>query len=350
MPLKANAADRLAAPAAPSGSMWRIYVAGWVLLGTTAASYIGLAVVKPSLIQQFAPVAAPNGGGARSEKLAAEVETLRSTVGRLQAELTGIKTRVAEQSRKTAAVNPPGNTAGNEQPADVPSERSPLIRVGKVRTINPTANPPAATDSPPPPVASAPAPVKPARVAGRMPPLPTRVERPPRPVGPAKPPQRVAQGPRPRVINQDGDGTPPATTGSIPVPPKPPAARPEPQTATPPKVNSPPKITFGAPIVRPATSRDLTPTLPPPIADNSAAITLSRASTIDGLRVSWQALANKHPTLLGGLQPRYAREAGGTFRLLAGPFGDRAAADRLCSALRIDNVPCGIGKFTGNAL
>lgn len=352
MTLNAGAIEHTAAPRS-SGTLWRVYVAGWLVLGTAATSYLAVAAFDPALVQSFGSTAGARVADARAEKLAAEVETLRSTDGRLQAELTGIKTTVAQKSEPPAGAGAaPPDQAAPPSVASAP-EHPGLIRVGKVRTID--ATPPqqqaAAPSAPPaevaPPVAAAPTEpaAKAKRVAGRIPPLPTRVERPTRPSGTATPPQRVATGPRPRILNQSDAGTTVVTTGSIPVPP---AAKPAPREAEPPK--APPKITFGAPIVRPATARDLAPTFPPPTPDSATAITLSRASTLDGLRASWLSLTNKHPTLLGGLQPRYAREPGGTYRLLAGPFDDRVAADRLCGALRVDNIPCGVGNYTGNAL
>ncbi|MGI9524177.1 MAG: SPOR domain-containing protein [Hyphomicrobiaceae bacterium] len=86
-------------------------------------------------------------------------------------------------------------------------------------------------------------------------------------------------------------------------------------------------------------------------ASPRAAVVLSAAASIEGLRASWNQLATLHPALLGTLRPRYdAMGRGGPYRLLAGPLTDNVEADRLCTALRAHDVRCAVAAFVGNAL
>lgn len=371
-PRKTNRSSRI---------FWPLYVSAWMLLAGGSLAYLALVANDPSLTRRVLSIAGyqpaePSDDPHSSAKIAAELETLRATVSKIDNELSGVKSSVAKQSRtveevskKVASANPPpaeetpaGSAPTNNEPAhDGPTSNvttgalpdrtpmQPLIRVGRVRTV--TTTPTAATEEPPPPadvappaVTATPSPTPPPAKAStrRLPPLPTRVQR--TAASNAHHPHReqVAGYVKPEIIN---GGSAPAsttvTTGSIPTVPKPAPARKVKKRAAKPVAAKapPPTITFGSPEVHPVSV--------PPAA---TAITLSRASTLDGLRASWTALSHQHPNLLGGLQPRYAREVGGTYRLLAGPLGSHADADRLCNALRTGNVPCGIAAYAGNAL
>lgn len=357
---------------------WPLYVSAWMLLAGGSLAYLALVATDPSLGSRIFSVAGdqqttPSDDPRTRAKIVAELETLRATVSKIDSELSGVKSSVAQQSRtveevskKVASASPaptdeaPAGSAptSNEPSKDGPTSNvttgslpsrtptQPLIRVGRVRTVPTTLTPvaeepPPPADLAPPPAAAAPPSQTPPQTKAstrRLPPLPTRVPRTATSRAHHPRRQQVAGYMKPEIIN--GDRTP-ATTGSIPTIPKPAPARKVTKRAvkTAAAKTPPPAISFGAPEVH-AVAVPATPT----------AITLTRASTIDGLRASWIALSNQHPSLLGGLQPRYAREVGGTYRLLAGPLSNHADADRLCNALRTGNVPCGVAAYAGNAL
>jgi hypothetical protein len=96
---------------------------------------------------------------------------------------------------------------------------------------------------------------------------------------------------------------------------------------------------FGAPIVKPRQ------------ATGSAALSLSTAQSVTGLRASWLLLTTRHPSIFVGYQPRYvADQSSGSYRLLAGPISNHSDADRICTELRAQNVSCGVTSYIGSAL
>jgi len=111
------------------------------------------------------------------------------------------------------------------------------------------------------------------------------------------------------------------------------------QAAPPPNT---PRVTFGAPAISPSGSGD-------------HAVILGTGPSVDALRLTWALIAERGPTSVGGLQPRYMASAtapagGKAFDLLAGPLPDAAAAKRVCEDLRAQKVLCSVGKYGGSAL
>jgi len=97
-------------------------------------------------------------------------------------------------------------------------------------------------------------------------------------------------------------------------------------------------VTFGAPKI---TAR--APRLP----RAPAALSLSAASSVTGLRASWLLLTTRHASSLAGYQPRYVKNSTGNYRLIAGPVASRFDADRVCTSLRIQGVSCGVTDYGG---
>lgn len=184
---------------------------------------------------------------------------------------------------------------------------------------------PAATPAPPPPVAAIPAPpdVKPpANAVTVTPPAAS----PPSTQAAAPPPVAVAPAPRPAEIK-------PAEPPKVATAPKPAETKP----AEAPKVAAAPK--------------------PAPDAKQLAAISpsapgfriqvASLRSTEDAAR-SWEKLKSANSDLLGKLGGNVVRadlgDKGIYYRVMAGPLGDREAADALCSKLKQRNVGCLVVK------
>jgi hypothetical protein len=84
----------------------------------------------------------------------------------------------------------------------------------------------------------------------------------------------------------------------------------------------------------------------------AAGIQLGTGPSVDALRLNWTLLSQRHQGLLQRLQPRYtaARGATGAYDLIAGPVPNAGDAERICDALRAQNVSCKVGAFGGNAL
>ena len=299
---------------------WRFYMLTWAGLAGIAVTYLAVAASKPEFVDKLTGQAAIAEAQAERDakaKVVAQLQTLKDTVIGLKNELQRVEARVKDQDVpeiKAVAVPAPPIV-------QVPVRQQPIAAL-------PTAQP-----------IEAPATVKPASVVatpGKIPPLP---ERAPLQKKTATLFKTQDSGVAAVVLNQARDGR--IVTGSIPKTPKPVVKTPVAARAITKKTPAKPApIRFGAPKVTPAAQQF-----------NPSAVVVSAASSLDGLRASWQQLSSKHPALLGTLQPRYdAMGADGPYRLLAGPLSDRVEADRLCSALRIYKVTCGVGEFVGNVL
>ncbi len=98
-------------------------------------------------------------------------------------------------------------------------------------------------------------------------------------------------------------------------------------------------ISFGPAVVKPA---------PKPVG-----IQLATDPSVDGLRITWGALAQTHADQLGKLTARYAdlgTAASPNFGLIAGPVKTKAEAKKLCKELSAQSVSCKVSEFKGQEL
>lgn len=105
------------------------------------------------------------------------------------------------------------------------------------------------------------------------------------------------------------------------------------------KPSGPQAISFGPAVVKPA---------PKPVG-----IQLATDPSIDGLRVTWGALAQTHADQLGKLTARYAdlgTASNPSFGLIAGPVKSKAEAKKLCKELAAQSVSCKVSEFKGAEL
>ncbi len=340
----------------PRSFLWRLYVIGWAALAGVAGTYLAVAGTRPGFVDAVTGEAAKNR--ARAEKIerqqaAKQLASLRSTVSKLKSELVQAKKR-ADDAEGRAAANalPPVLASAPREAAPSPPVSIVKVKPQRLESRDTVAAKPPRTTT----LASAkanagakPAPIAIAAAAkGKLPPLPARVPL-------ARPQNKIFQpdGKAVAATVLNGSRTGRIVTGSVPtavpkvmkpaVSPTAVARAAAPRT----KPAAKPVITFGAPKVtvwQPAGAG-----VAPPA--NASAVVVSAASSVAALRASWAQLSARHPALLGTLQPRYdLMGIDGPYRLLAGPLSDRVEADRLCSALRIHSVKCGVGEFVGNAL
>jgi SPOR domain len=105
-----------------------------------------------------------------------------------------------------------------------------------------------------------------------------------------------------------------------------------------------------------------TPRLRPPVVSRTptvklrrtatpmAALSLSQATSVTGLRASWLLLTTRHAQSFANYRPRYTKDsATGLYRLIAGPIVNRTEADRVCTTLRAQGVSCGVTNYSGTA-
>jgi hypothetical protein len=109
--------------------------------------------------------------------------------------------------------------------------------------------------------------------------------------------------------------------------------------ATPAPAQASPVIVFGQPVV---TQRKAM----------SYGVQLSAGPSLDGLKLAWAKLAEKHAGSLAALQPRYVkpRNEGGPYRLLAGPLPSKADAERVCAEMGAGRNECFATIYMGEPL
>ena len=312
-----------------SSLFWRLYTLTWVGLAGVAVGYLAVVLTNPELGAELA-----RGKGVASldhsesikvqKQVTAELQTLRETVSSLRDDLARVETKVAGTVKSSS----PKVQTASEAPVPAGAEKE-TAQAPAIPAIVPLPEGGKA-----PQVSTQVVKTQPIRV-GKLPPLPVR--------GPERP-RRVAAtqiktGAGPAVVINSGQ----LVTGSVP---KSGAATVTPQNVTAPSISTP---NFEAPSVRfeiPRAAETVASGVP------ATAVVVSAATSLAGLRASWDQLSRNHPALLGTLEPRYDAMGsdGGPYRLLAGPLSDRVEADRLCSELRANGVSCGVGEFVGKSL
>jgi hypothetical protein len=105
------------------------------------------------------------------------------------------------------------------------------------------------------------------------------------------------------------------------------------------------------PPVRVAAAPASEPAAEPPPAKLEYGIDLGAATSLEALRIHWAAVKANYGPLLVGLHPVATQHtktpAGATYRLVAGPLPDIAAATQLCARFPVTRTGCRAAKFTG---
>jgi hypothetical protein len=117
--------------------------------------------------------------------------------------------------------------------------------------------------------------------------------------------------------------------------------------ATPPPVPSAPASTPVVVAASPASE----PAAEPPPAKLEYGVDLGAATSLEALRIHWVAVKANYGPLLVGLHPLATQHTktptGVTYRLVAGPLPDIAAATQLCARFPVTRTGCRAAKFTG---
>jgi len=126
---------------------------------------------------------------------------------------------------------------------------------------------------------------------------------------------------------------------------------PAPEAAPPPQAAAPEVETVPLPPARVAALPASEPAEAPPPAKLEYGIDLGGASNLEALRMHWVAMKANYGPLLVGLRPiaseHAKRPAGLTYRLVAGPLPNFAAAAQLCSRFPATRTGCRAVKFSG---
>ncbi|MFA5951074.1 MAG: hypothetical protein WC807_12405 [Hyphomicrobium sp.] len=273
----------------------------WAGLASLSLAYLGVLAVEPALVAKYlgARTSAVQQQVSETQRAAndalAEVRTLRTTLDRVNNELTVLKSEVSTQSERDRDVME--RIAALEAPPQPP----PVAKGAKAVAAKPPHADPAVVavtvPSPSPKPASAPAPKKSAA---------------------AVTPAAATPGAGTRNASLE--------TGSV-------------ESAA-----APAEVTFGPATVTPAVKT------PPPA---TLGVQVATGPSVDSLRLSWTLISERHGASLSALQPRYtvgANEQGVAYNLLVGPVNTLAEARQLCQELAAKATPCAPAQFRGDAL
>ncbi len=357
-----------------SSSFWRLYMFSWTALAGAALVYMTIFALNPDVGGKFLPQPStsndePSRAALDRDQLNAEVRTLSETVASLRDDLARVRSAQTETGQRNAATDNTTRPNASEPAfnADQDAAGTSPITTSSLRSSDETPQTPAAVE---PPSEQATVPAAPAYRgpqngrenahsknngkenvqaqprrrpgrnlatsplrAGRVPPVPSVF-----PEQTNRPEQAAATSPAQRVANVAGqplllNGTGATTTAPV-KPSAPPAANPI-------ASNSVAAPSFGEAKVKPK------PVAAPP----AAALALSTATSVTGLKASWLMLTSRHPDAFIGYQPRYiVDQSTGSFRLVAGPLPNRSEADRVCTDLRSRRISCGVTEYAGQPL
>lgn len=296
------------------------YVIVWSMFGLLSFGLLAVLGLTPEWLDDFRPAAtladAEGRPGQRAvERVAADVDQLKSSVSQIQLDLAQIRTDLVAQGEQQKATNSAlsalqsrlpetavaaaGDTSLDASPAD----RASAPQAGADNRVEEPAGPALNTQDSPRETAKDDAPAT----------------------------TTVA---KPRVINADAG--PSAEKTSAEAGSK--TASSNLETGSLQKSGSN-VISFGPAVVKPA---------PQPVG-----IKLSTGASLESLRLSWALLTENHSDKLSKLEPRYTTAGNAVnpeFDLIAGPVKSKTEANRICRALVEQGVPCTVGSYIGNSL
>ena len=291
-----------------SGRFVKAYLLTWGLLATGALTYLGSLAWQPELLATPPPrtlvtAAEPEPDPAlrTANKALAEIGTVQRSVGEIQRDVRQLKETVEQHETQGKVVR--SRLAALEERATTPEV-------------------PVAAAAPTPAPAVAP---KAAEKARKLDAAKAHVK-----TAEPRPTTRVIttiEGPKP------ANEAVPIETGSIAQAP----------------------IVFGNAVVTTAPASVVTTTsVAPatPAAPTRYAVQLGAGPSPDALRLTWSLLAERHGAALASLQPHFVapRNAGGPYRLVAGPLPSKADADKICQEMAVGRNGCFPTTFVGEPL
>ena len=282
-----------------TGSFSSFYIAFWCVAGVAGLAYVAAMAINPLATQHTAAVTTDLDqkvaeAKETSSRNSSDLSVVRKDVAALRTDIEAVRTQTAtreDRERQMLA----RLTAVEER-----------IAVSPARTVEPPAVAPASQATP-------------------------------KAVDPKLDPRRLKQ----RVSE--------LTTGTVPAAPEAPVAPVlPPNPALPQQPVLAPTITAEPPLA-------LTPPAPkPPVAavkPQTYAVRLASGTSLDELRLSWNAINESGRDVLGPLQPRYQKVAGqAPYQLIAGPFKSEAEAGQACLSLAQKGLACAPTTFKGQGL
>lgn len=270
------------------------YVLLWMALAGLSLAYLTFLGVRPDVVAALRaarpdPEQALNETKQSVERVLADLDPLRQSVGEMKSDVAGLKMSAQEAADRDRILLEKVEALEHSAPAKAESAQA-----GKS---------PAIASAPP-----SPQPAAKKSAAAKVPPAPSIIAS----VAPIAAEPQVAQKP----VAAEPAAEKPATaieTGSI--------AR-------------------GAKTAAAATK-------PPPVG-----ILLATGPSVDALRLSWTILSDRHADAVQSLHPRYVvsgKPDERTYGLVAGPFETIADAKAVCKTIADRGMPCELSSYRGTA-
>ena len=287
---------------------FKLYLFVWAVAAAAALAYLASLLTSPDFGKAGTKEA--HGEQDQTMRLASralsEIGTVRRTVGDMQRDLAGVKESLDQRETSDKQIQSRLSVLEERVTALTPS----------------TANAPVAATTPPAAKQKAVEKSKAKDGKDKAAPAERSTSRLSRLEGEEK------DGP------EDPFSQPRVETGSIPAPqeePEPPAAKAPPVAPT---------ITFGVPVVTPSKG-----------GASTFAVQVAAGSSVEALRNTWKQLQAKHEGL-SALEPRFIapKTEGGKYRLVAGPFGSKADAEKVCADMGVGRTGCFSTSFGGKPL
>jgi hypothetical protein len=282
----------------------RTYMAAWLVLAGAAAAYLAVLLLRPELLTvSYGPEPVSeqelNGGHRAMSQVLAEVNVLRRVVGDVQKEVYELNDSMAAQIAREKVVT--SRLAALEERAAGPM-------VGETTALKP------------------------------------------QPIAESRPVPKGVMVRAPSRIAGVGNDAPSA---------------PEPQNATHVKsiasgqaIETAIETASIAPLQQPVLKSSMPADDEVPFATRLPAVQipfgvrLATASSLEGLRLNWRSLLERHGTVLRPLSAHYLPPSAdeGTYQLIAGPVATADQAKNICVTLHARDVACSLIVFGGEAM
>lgn len=342
-----------------------LYVLFWSFAGAASVAYLGIIFTDPDLVNALSTPASSDSPSSflTDEQVASPAaRALSDRLSNAKVELSKLRTELSEhkqayaddQSQERSSPEAAPATAATDEniaPTEpqmhasddaAPSSIAPGVVIPGLSIVN------SATQHP-----GMPHPSMPAAAAA------------PEESPPAESVSEVAIA-NTTIVNGSSAGSP-IETGALPVvPPPAPGVRPKPrpvavvavarpnpvapQQPAPAKAvakPTPPKsqvVAFGPAIVTRA---------PQTVEPRKIGVRLATATTLDALRLAWNAMRERHGDALKGLSPRYVKQSisgAGPYALVAGPVAKSTDVLEICAGLGGEVHECALATFEGRSL
>lgn len=341
-----------------------LYVLFWSFAGAASVAYLGVIFTDPDLVNALSTPASTNSPSSlfTDEQVASPAaRALSDRLSNAKVELSKLRTELNEH-KQAYAEGEPQEVAPSEAVPTTSADDDRVPAEPQMTAANETA----------------PVPVVPGVVIPGLsivdlatqhpgmphPNMPMTTAAPEQP----SPPSSVSEVAivNTTIVNGSNAGSP-IETGALPVvPPPAPGVRPKPKPvavvaiskpkpaaqpqAAPTKAAAPPTgptsqvVAFGPATVTRAPKTVETPKI---------GVRLATAPTLDALRLTWNAMRERHGDALKGLSPRYVKESvssTGPYALVAGPVAKSTDVLEICAGLGGEVRECALATFEGRSL